>query len=146
MQGIVSYGAHIPVCRLSRDAIAKAWGRPAAPGEKAVANFDEDSITMAVAACIDCLNGIYRETIDGLYVASTSFPYREKKASSLIATAIDLRRHVFTADFANSLSGGTAALRAALDAIRSGSESVRKGGIKGAITEREERFDVSLLR
>ena len=55
MVGIISYGAYIPVYRLSRDMIAKAWGGGGA-GEKAVANWDGDSITMAVEACLDCLN------------------------------------------------------------------------------------------
>ena len=51
MVGITSYGAYIPLWRLSRGAIAKG-GR----GEKPICNFDEDSITMAVAAAIDCLD------------------------------------------------------------------------------------------
>ena len=45
MVGIISYGAYLPLWRLSRDAITRG-----APGEKAVCNFDEDSITMAEPA------------------------------------------------------------------------------------------------
>ena len=55
MAGIVSYGAYIPYYRLNRADIAKAWGTGASPGEKAVANYDEDSLTMAVAAAMDCI-------------------------------------------------------------------------------------------
>ena len=34
------------------------------PGEKVVANYDEDSLTMAVAAGIDCLTEIDRKKVD----------------------------------------------------------------------------------
>ena len=50
MVGIVSYGAHIPYYRLSREEIAKAMGRASLGGERAVESHDEDSITMAVSA------------------------------------------------------------------------------------------------
>ncbi len=121
MIGITSYGAYIPIFRLSRDVMAKAWGRGSVGGERSVANSDEDSITMAVDAAFDCLNGQDRRNMDGLYFASTTAPYREKQISTLIATAADLRGEILTADFANSLCAGTTALRAALDAVKSGS-------------------------
>lgn len=121
MTGIVSYGAHIPFWRLNRAVIAKAWRQPPEQGEKAVANFDEDSITMAVAATIDCLNGMDRHEVDGLFFATTTCPYKEKLGAALVATAADLRRDIVTADFSNSLRAGTVALRAAIDAVKSGS-------------------------
>ena len=62
MVGITSYGAYVPFWRLNKDAISKG-----SRGEKAICNFDEDSITMAVAAAIDCLNGTEREHVDGLF-------------------------------------------------------------------------------
>ena len=55
MVGVVSYGAYIPYHRMSRDELQRAWGGFAMPGEKAVANFDEDSITMAVEAVQEVL-------------------------------------------------------------------------------------------
>ena len=121
MAGIVSYGAYIPIYRLSQDEIARAWGGGSRGGEKAVANWDEDSLTMSVEAIIDCLNGIERELVDGLYFASTTPPYREKQSASIMAAAADLRRQLVTADFTNSLRAGASAFRAALDAINAGS-------------------------
>ena len=121
MTGIVSYGAYIPIYRLKREEMARAWNRGSGGGERAVANFDEDSATMAVEAVIDCLKDIDRQSVDGLYFATTTPPYREKQSASLIAQAADLRRQLFTADFADSLRSGTMALRAALDAVSSGS-------------------------
>jgi len=119
--GIESYGAYIPIYRMSLEVLAQVWGGSARRGEKAIANWDEDSLTMAVEAGIDCLKGIERESVDGLYLASTSLPYREKQSASIVAKALDLRRDVVTADMTDSARGGTLALRAALDAVNAGS-------------------------
>ena len=116
MVGIISCGAYIPIWRLSR--VAMAVG---SKGEKAIAGPDEDSITMAVAAALDCLDGSDRQVVDGLFYATTTSPYKEKLGSSVVAEGVDLRRDIVTADFANSLRSGTIALRAAIDAVKSGS-------------------------
>ena len=123
MAGIISFGAYIPLWRLSRDAIAEAWQSASIGGERSLANNDEDTVTMATEAAIDCLSGWQREKVDGLYFASTTSPYKEKECSTLVAMVADLRPDIITADFGNSLRAGTQALRAALDAIVSGSAS-----------------------
>lgn len=122
MAGIRSFGAYVPMQRLQFAAIA-GGGRKAGSGggERAVANFDEDAVTMAVAAATDCLRGIDRGSVGGVLFASTSHPYKEKQGASLIAKALDLRRDVATADVGGSLRAGTTALRAALDAVKAGS-------------------------
>ncbi|MFC1894178.1 hydroxymethylglutaryl-CoA synthase, partial [Chloroflexota bacterium] len=121
MVGITSYGAYIPHYRLSRGEISKAWGRAVLPGEKAVCSYDEDSLTMAVAAAMDCTMGIDAKGIDGLYFASTTSPYKEKQTAATIAAALNLNEETFTADFSNSLRSGTNAMRVALDAVKGGS-------------------------
>lgn len=121
MAGIASYGAYVPLYRLSRETIARAWGSRAFPGEKAIANFDEDVITMAVAAGLDCLIGFDPKQVDGLFLATTTSPYREKQAASLVASALDLPREARTADFTDTLRAGTIALLSAIDAVKSGS-------------------------
>ncbi len=122
MVGIRSYGAYIPLYRLDRSEIVKAWRSPfPVPGEKAVANYDEDSLTMAFAAAWDCARGIDRNEIDGLFFASTTPPYKEKQVSTIMAAAMALRRDIITADFGGSIRGATIALRAALDAVKAGS-------------------------
>ncbi len=123
MAGIISYGAYIPLWRLPREVIAKAWESASTGGERSVANNDEDTITMASEAAIDCLAGLEREKVDGLYFASTTSPYREKECATLVAMAADMRPEIITADFGNSLRAGTQAFRAALDAVVSGSAS-----------------------
>ena len=72
MSGIVSFGAYLPYYRLSRGAIKGAWGKGGGKGERTVANFDEDSITMAAAAGMDCLRGFPLDEVDGLFFASTT--------------------------------------------------------------------------
>ncbi len=121
MAGIFSYGVYIPLWRLSRDTIAAAWGRHSFGGERSVANHDEDTVTMAVEAVFDCLVGTDRDSVDGLYFASTTEPFQEKQCSALVAAASDLKSESITADHSNSLRAGTIALRAALDAVNSGS-------------------------
>lgn len=116
MVGISSFGVYIPWWRMGPE--TKEWGSKV---ERAVASFDEDSITMAVAAAVNCLGITDRKSVDGLYFASTTSPYREKQAAATIAAAIDLKPSAFTADFTNTTRAGTIALRAALDAVKSGS-------------------------
>lgn len=120
MVGVVSYGAYIPLHRISRDEFFKAWGGFAIPGEKAVANFDEDSITMAVEAAIDCLREV-DQGIDALLFASTTSPFKEKLGATLISAALDLPSNLRTADFSGTLRAGSTALSFALDAIKAGS-------------------------
>ncbi len=120
MAGITSVGVYVPRYRLNLEEVARFWRTRGAKGEKAVAGYDEDSLTMAVAAALDCLKHS-EETADGLYFATTSSPYKEKQGAAIIASAIDLGRESHTADFANSLRSGSIAIRSALDSVMSGS-------------------------
>jgi len=115
MAGIVAYGAYVPRYRLGKETVG--WGMPV---EKPVANFDEDSITMAVAAGMDCINGLDRNAVDALLFATTTSPYIEKQGAATVAAAIDLRRNILTNDITNSLRAGTLAMRSALDAVAAG--------------------------
>jgi 3-hydroxy-3-methylglutaryl CoA synthase len=115
MAGIVSYGAYIPMWRMNRELLGKG-----VPGEKSVAGQDEDSLTMAVAAAIDCMGDFDHESIDGVLFASTTSSFKEKCMATTIAAVLDFRRDVFTADFANSTRAGTSALKAALDMVKAG--------------------------
>ena len=116
MIGITSYGAYVPIHRIGPE--TKGWGFPF---EKATGYYDEDSLTMAVAAALDCMQDCDRSVIDGLYFASTTAPYKEKLTATTVAFACDLRNEILTVDFANSLRAGTSALRMALDTLKAGS-------------------------
>ncbi len=120
MVGITSFGTFIPAYRLRRDEIARAWKTKSLGGEKAVARYDEDSLTMAVNAALDCIKGS-QQPADGLFFASTTSPYKEKQAAAIIAASLDLSRESRTANFTDSLRSGTIALSSAIDAVKSGS-------------------------
>jgi len=121
MAGIVSYGTYIPWYRLNRQTIlwSIGWFNPAVmlPGKKAVAGYDEDSITMAVEAGRDCLNGFSREKVDAVYFATTTAPFKERQNAAVIAAALNLREDLRTADFTDSTKAGTTALLAGSEAV-----------------------------
>jgi len=125
MSGIVSYGAYVPKYRIDRKLIYKSmgWLNPATfmPGEKAVANYDEDSVTMAVAAGIDCLTGIDRTGVDAVFFATATSPYAERQSAEIIATALDCRADIRTADITDTPKAGTTAVLSAVDAVKAGS-------------------------
>ncbi|ACL05597.1 protein of unknown function DUF35 [Desulfatibacillum aliphaticivorans] len=123
MAGICSYGGYVPRYRLNRGLVygAMGWMNPAnianARGEKAVANFDEDSITMAVAAGIDALKGVDKSTVGGVYYASTTMPYKERLNAGIITAALGLNDQIRAADFSGGIKAGTTALLAALEGV-----------------------------
>jgi 3-hydroxy-3-methylglutaryl CoA synthase len=120
MVGITSIGAYIPMYRLTREEIGRMWRTKGTGGEKAVAGYDEDTVTMAVAAAQDCMRRRDKK-VNGLYFATTTAPYKEKQNAAIIASVMDLDRRCATADFTNSLRAGTAAMKSAVDAVKSGS-------------------------
>ncbi|MFI5396303.1 MAG: OB-fold domain-containing protein [Candidatus Binatia bacterium] len=123
MIGITAYSAYVPRLRLDRNLIARAWGTPQAAGEIAVANYDEDALTMAAEVGLACAPDGEASAVDALYFASTSAPYREKQVASVVATACDLPRCMQTADFTGSVRAGMSALLAGVHAVRAGARN-----------------------
>ena len=123
MIGITAFGAYVPYFRLQRKTIGEALESGGGVGEKAVAGYDEDSVSLAATAAIDCIIGVDPKTVDALYFATTTAPYKEKQSATTIAAALDLRKEVRTADFAGSLRAGSTAVLSALDAIKGGTMS-----------------------
>lgn len=117
MLGLTSFAAYLPRLRLSRATIAEAWERAGGAGELAVANYDEDTLTMAAAALDGVLAGRDAGAVTGCYFASTTPPYREKNHAAFLACVADLPRTLLTADFGGSLRCGTQALLAACQAV-----------------------------
>ena len=105
MVGITSIGAYIPMYRLNLEEIAKIWRIKSVSGDKAIAGYDEDSVTMAVAATLDCLSRSDSEVI-GLYFATTTASYKEKQGAAIIASVVDLNKECHAGDFTNSLRAG----------------------------------------
>ena len=120
MAGIISYGAYVPLYRLSREILAQVWAGKG-KGEKAVAGADEDSLTLGVEAARDCLKGFDKSKVDALYFATTTAPYKEKQSASTMAAACDLREEIRAVDVTDSIRSATVALTMAMDAVNSGS-------------------------
>jgi len=118
--GLVGVGGCVPRYRLSGKALAQVWGGGAS-GERAVANYDEDALTMATEAALDAMAGRESSRVGACFFASTSAPYVEKSNATLLATVVDLPIAVLTADITGSLRSGTTALRLALNAAAAGS-------------------------
>ena len=120
--GILSFGAYIPRLRLQRKTIAAAnsWFNPGlrglAKGERAMANWDEDAVTMAVEAARDCLAGFDHRAVASLYLASTTHPFDDRQNASIAAGALHLRPALRSLDAGGSLRAATSTLATALAA------------------------------
>lgn len=121
MIGIKSFGAYVPFFRLNRAEFARAWKGGSMGGEKAVANYDEDSLTMAAEAGLSCLAAMASADVGGLFFSSTTPPYSEKSSSSILASVLDLKNEILTMDVTDSLRGATSALLLALNSVNQGS-------------------------
>lgn len=115
--GIVAFGAYVPRLRLSRQAIhdANAWYAPnlkgKAKGARSIANWDEDPITMAVAAARDSLPiSDALPVLSGLMLASNTLPFADRLNAGVMATALNLDEAVEALDV-------TGTRRAALSAV-----------------------------
>jgi len=122
MIGITAYGAYLPRMRLQKKAIAEAnaWFdaslKGLASGEKAVCNWDEDAITMAVEAAGDCLGKGAGKAPAALIFASTSAPFLDRQNSVVVAEALNLETSALrTADVTASQRAATSALLFGLD-------------------------------
>ena len=116
--GIVSYGAYVPYRRLKRAAIGEVLGTRGGKGERAVASFDEDSVSMAVEAARDALRGVPAPAIQTLLFATTTPPYADKLNAAVLGAAARLPLEIRAADLTGSVRAGLAALLQGADAVR----------------------------
>lgn len=130
MVGIVRIGAYLPKLRLSRKAItrANAWLAPGlvskGRGVRTMAFWDEDAVTMAVESARDLLagGGIDRETINALYLASTTMPFADRQNASIVHAALQLNRSCSAMDVTGNYCAGLLTLKQAFE--RKGSSLV----------------------
>ncbi|MDQ0463166.1 3-hydroxy-3-methylglutaryl CoA synthase [Caulobacter ginsengisoli] len=127
MVGIAAWGAYAPRLRLSRKAAAtaNAWVAPnlmgKAKGERSMANWDEDALTMAVEAGRDALGpGDDRSAIDSLYFASTTAPFADRLNAGVVAAALTLEKQLSATDVTGSQRCGLTALAQAWIAVAGG--------------------------
>ena len=124
--GIHAFGGYVPRLRLQRGVVAdaNAWFNPGltglGKGERSIANWDEDAVTMAVEAARDALGGTGRDGVRGVYLASTSLPFQDRQNAGIVAEALHLGHSLRTLDITGSQRAGTSALVTALQAVAGG--------------------------
>lgn len=119
--GITGFGAYIPRLRLNRQAVvaANAWYAPElkgkGKGQRAMANWDEDSITMAVAAARDALGGQdHAQRIRQVLLASSSLPFAERLNAAVVAEALLVAETAEASDVTGSQCAALAGLSQAV--------------------------------
>jgi 3-hydroxy-3-methylglutaryl CoA synthase len=126
MVSIQAFGGYIPRLRLQRQAIFSSVGwfnsglEGLAKGERAIASWDEDAITMAVEAARDCLGDRDRSAVAKLTLASTSLPNIDRQNSTVVKEALNLPDDIAAFDVTGSQRAGTSALLDALHAAAGG--------------------------
>ena len=120
MSGIQACGVYLPRLRLERTTVAAAtgWMNPPAGkpahGARAISSWDEDSLTMGVAAARNCLRRAESSAIARVELASTTLPFADRSNAGLLAAALALDGAVSVADVTGSLRCATSALIRAL--------------------------------
>ena len=147
--GISGYGCYVPEYRIKVEEIARVWGQDAEQikkglrvTEKAVADKDEDTITISVEAGKNALrySKIAPEKIGALFVGSESHPYVVKPSGTVVAEALGLPENLMLADLEFACKAGTTALMICNALVKSG--EVEYGIGIGADTAQGQPGDV----
>ena len=113
--GILEISPYVPPMRIRRDEILKAvgWAVPglkgASRGERAVANWDEDTITMALEAARNCLK-LSAEIPSRVTLASTTFPFADRSNSGVVCSALNLPATIKNEDVFGSRRAAVSAI------------------------------------
>ncbi|MCO5317086.1 MAG: OB-fold domain-containing protein [Microthrixaceae bacterium] len=139
-RGILAAAGYLPHWRLDRSSIAAVLGGNQGRGTRTVASYDEDPLTLGVAAARNALGSAPGAMPSALWFATTSPVYAEKTTAPIAAAALRLGADLLAGDAGPGLRGASAALRSAL---RSGDESVLvvagdvRTGMSGSPEERD---------
>jgi len=119
-RGILAVGGYLPRLRLDRKAVAAGhqWMAPGlrglAKGARAMANWDEDAVTMAVEAGRRALAGQSASAVDALTLASTTLPFADRLNAAIVGAALGLPDGLAAADAGGGMRAGSSALLRAL--------------------------------
>ena len=113
--GVLNLAPYVPPMRLERGEIyaAVGWAVPSlkglATGERAVANWDEDTITMGFEAARRCLS-FNQKPPSRVTFASTTFPFADRSNSGVICSALNMPSSVRNEDVFGSRRAAVSAL------------------------------------
>ncbi len=124
--GVVNYGVYVPKYRIKAEEYIKVWGRFSARGvkEKAVADLDEDVMSMGLGSAEQAIEGVDLRDIKVLSFASTTPPYTEKLLSSFLIEGLGLNKNIFVSEHLSSTRSGTEALISCLSYLKSMGEGL----------------------
>lgn len=117
--GIGGFGGYIPGLRIKVGEIAQAYDKPAEQiisslgvKQKAVADKDEDTVSLAVAAATRALNQakIKPQKLGAILVGSESHPYAVKPTGSIVAEILGVGNEYLTVDLEFACKAGTSAV------------------------------------
>ena len=84
-------------------------GTRAPSGARAICNWDEDALTLAVEAGRECLRGVAAPP-QAVTLVSTTLPFVDRSNATLVAAALDLAPETQTLDVTGTLRAATTAL------------------------------------
>jgi 3-hydroxy-3-methylglutaryl CoA synthase len=104
--GILATSRYVPRMRMERSEIyaQHRWMAPGlrslAKGQKAMANWDEDSVTMAFEAARALDSDLTQ--VNSLTLSSTSLPFAERTNAGIVASALNLSTNTLVRDVSSS--------------------------------------------
>src|SRR5258708_15455926 len=122
MAGSFSYGPSVPYRRPKGSAIGAVLGTPAGKGERAIASFDEDSVSMAVEAARDALKSAPPGDVQALIFATTTTTYAKKHSAAGISATAQLPAEIRALDMTGSVRAGMSAILQGADAVSGGAK------------------------
>ena len=124
--GLLAATRYVPRLRLERaEMLAQhRWMAPGlrglAKGQKAIASWDEDSVTMAVEAGRRLARALPQATISEFTLASTTLPFADRLNAGIVAAALGLEPSARVRDVASSSRAALGELAAALQGSGNG--------------------------
>ena len=118
--GLLATARYVPRLRLERSEVAAQhrWMAPGlkslAKGQRAMANWDEDAVTMAVEAGRSLLAALPAGDGTELTLASTTLPFADRSNAGIVAAALGLAEDTVVRDVASSARAALTELAAAL--------------------------------
>ena len=113
---------YLPRYRVPTATIREQWGGGAGGvGTKTVQAIDDDSTTLAARAGRAALEG---RSVDAVFFATTTPVYEYGSVTPFLVDSLELDEDTYVQTFGESARAGTAALRAAHEAVAGGIDSV----------------------
>ena len=106
--GLIAYGSYLPFQAISRQSIFDQIGwiqgglKAYAKGKRSYADWDEDAVTLAVAAARQLLKTADNTQVQQLSFASTTAPFLDRSNAGIVAAALDLADHTHCYDSSGS--------------------------------------------